>query len=418
MKIGLSILIAITVASCHSHKPGNLPPEPEPEVTTPPLVDDDPYIPPPEPEPEPPKIFDYEPDFSPINEFYREVLVSDKEALDDFLAHQQAIALNWETSRDSGYIPRKFLESFDYSRLHIVDETNGEVDGALKIIEEHERMMKLAPVLTLKEHRSPFVIHWAENNSNVAGVHRPVNVTLSERNGEIIYNGSAITRPYSKIVIYGKNALWNYPNQTAEELDKPWGLDWTYTHEYCHHLTTAIDLNLGRSSIQTWQFTEGFASSCEAVLAGYPGQDIFKEWYEYIFEENFEQAKSRYSSQRGRVVGSHYNIRSFEDLLNYERYHETLDTNRIMTAMIDAYKRVQGIKFEDIPYPVIGTDGRPADARYLASFSGDYIKALNHQPLLVSRGEWLRHFIDIYEPAPKLKELMEADLEGQLKDEW
>ncbi|MFW7382345.1 MAG: hypothetical protein ACOH5I_26345 [Oligoflexus sp.] len=418
----LPLLICLYGAhSCDSKGGKNSAPKDPPVITPTPKPKPNPE-PDPDPKPEDEVLRLYEPDFSPLTARMVELKKSDVPIVDDFFRYQQGIAVNWGESRTSDHIPSTYISLWNPNDIKYVDETKGEVKGIEKLEIARKNMLSICPNLALPEFNAPIEIHWkADESTKSGGSYKAVDIFLSEDlNLNPVYNGGLFPWLNQTIWINGKNLLWDYPHQTTGELEKPWGIDQTFVHEWGHHLAYAIDLNLGRSSYQTWQFTESFAEAVRYTCFGssLDKPEILESEYRELRRELGGEHKQLRNPTTLPVQGSKYSLRSMEKCIAHEKYHGKFDPNDFLSAIIEAYKRVEGRKLDPNPYPIyFDFNGGFAQAPWAGGAFGENMRIAENQPLLVTRAEFLERFLEVYD-CGLANEFIEADIEGMKKFEW
>jgi hypothetical protein len=314
---------------------------------------------------------------------------------------------------------------WDRDNVKYVDKTEGEVKGIEKLEIIRKKMLERCPILSLPEHNSPVEIHWDQVEDKSAGRYKPVGVFVSEfinadATKELQFSGGLFPWISNTLWIFGKNAVWDYPKQTTRESDNPYGIDWTFVHEWGHHLMFSIDINLGRSHYATYELSESFAEALqwvcnETFVDLIPGR--LEKDYKYFFIDSFEIRKKAWAAKSEPLEGTQYSLRSMESCLVHEKYHDKFDPNNFASALIEAYKKVKGRKLEIVPYPINFRDDRYAQASWVSSSPTIDRKLINNQPLQATRAEFLQRFLEIYD-CGLANELIKADIEGKLKFEW
>lgn len=427
LRLILPLTFGLMIASCDSKGSGSNNSNP-PVITKP-----KPKPPTPEPKPDPdPKPEDevlrlYEPDFFPLTARMVELKKSDVPIVDDFFRFQQGIALNWDETRYSNHIPSTYLSLWNSDEILYVDETRGEVKGLEKLEVARLDMLEKFPVLSLPEYNAPVEVIWTQTEAKKTGQYKATQIFLGESveyNPEpeysTIFYGSLFQTFNQKIWIYGKNSLWDFPKQTVAERETGLGIDETFIHEWGHHLSYAIDVNLGRSSYQSWQFTESWAETFRYVVFGshLDKPEILESEYRELRRELGGEHKQLRNPTTLPVQGSKYSLESMEKCLAHEKYHGKFDPNAFLSALIEAYKRVEGRKLDPNPYPIFfDFNGGFAQAPWAGGAFGENMRVARNQPLLVTRAEFLERFLEVYD-CGLANEFIEADIEGMEKFEW
>ncbi len=425
MKI-IVLALALSLAACDSSSGGKS------SDSSPPII---PGIGNQKPEPQPTPDLDPEPDtkdkdeiiskykpdfFYPLYVEMNRVKSSELEYIEDYLSYQQGIAINWENSREGGFVPEKYLSLWDSKNVKYID--NSGIKGIEKLETIRNAMLEKCPVLAEPQYNSPVEIHWGKRDDKIGGLFRSFEVLLSKdfETKETRHYGGVYPEISNNIWIYGKNKLWDYPNQTSKESENPWGIDRTFVHEWGHHLMFSIDVNLGRNSHTTWEMSESFAESLRFVCAGsfLDNPKIVESDYEDLTTEPFRQWRIN-SLARKTVAykGGEYNLRSMEYCIAHEKYLEKFDPNAFATALIDAYKCTQGKKPQEGIYPITFDDGSFAQAPWVSAGYYDDESLNKKPPLLVTREEFLGCFRQHYD-CGLANDLIDADIEGKSKFEW
>ena len=422
MKFLVLISIFILTQSCGSNSSPKADRYPTYDRPQPPSFPTAP-LPPEEPNKTVDTIIDtYSPDFSPLSaEMYR-ISPDDIPVIDDYLKFQQGIVLNWTTSRYTDHTPKDFLRLWDQDNVKYVDETEGRVKGIEKLGTTRQNMLSRCPSLALPEYNAPVEIHWVINESSKGGgKYKATDIFLTEdQKLKTIYNGGLFPWLNQTIWINGKNALWDYPIQTKAELGEPWGIDKSFVHEWGHHLAYAIDVNLGRSSYQSWQFTESFAEAIRYTCFGssLDKPEILEIEYQSLRQNLGSDHKDLRNPRRRPISGDQYSLESMETCIAHEMYHDRFHPNGFLNALIEAYKRVEGRKLDPNPYPIqFDFDGGYAQAPWAGGGFQDNERIAKNQPLLVTRAEFLERFLEVYD-CGLANEFIEADIEGMRKFEW
>lgn len=426
LRLILPLTFGLMIASCDSKGSGSNSSNP-PVITKP-----KPKPPKPQPKPDPdPKPEDevlrlYEPYFSPLTATMYELKKSDVPIVDDFFRYQQGIALNWDKTRYSDHIPSTYLSLWNPDEILYVDETGGEVKGIEKLEVARLDMLEKFPILSLPEYNAPVEVIWTQLDTKAKGLYKATQIFLGESveyNPEpeysTIFYGSLFQTFNQKIWIYGKNSLWDFPKQTVAERAGVSGIDMTLIHEWGHHLSYAIDINLGRSNYQTWQFTESWAETFRYVVFGsrLDKAEILENEYQELLWELGGEHKQLKNPRNPPYSGEQYFILSMEKCIAHEKYHAKFDPNTFLEALIEAYKRIEGRKLDLNPYPVTFLDSGFAQAPWGGAGFKDNRRINKMQPLLVTRAEFLRRFLEVYD-CGLANEFIEADIEGMEKFEW
>lgn len=421
----VSVLMTIFLASCGGGSNTNKSPDsPEGPIISP-ITQPSPPIQ--REEPEDKIIYEYEPEWvRPLYASAGHFPESQTPYVDDYFRYLKEWLPAWSESREGGYIPVEYLSLWDGS-VKYVDDTEGKVNGIEKLELIREKMLSRCPVLALPEHNSPVEVHWDEIKTNGAGKYRSIGVRFTEvvhRDGtrETRYRGGIFPWLNSAIWIYGKNSAWDFPKQTTSEIGKPWGIDWTFVHEWGHHLMFSIDINLGRTHYMTHELSESFATTIEAVCAGnyVVSKEYARSTYEYDLSTPGKvlSRASIFSKQSDPLNGTQYALRSMESCLAHEIYHDRFDPNQFTSALIEAYKRVEGRKLDPLPYPIsFSRGGGHVQAMWVSSSPNVPRKLINNQPMQATRSEFLERFLEVYD-CGLANELIKADIEGKLKFEW
>ena len=423
MKNIVLISILILTQSCGSNSSPKAVRYPTYERPQPPSF---PTAPMPPEEPSEPKEDDtisvYSPDFSPLTAEMYQISPDDIPVIDDYFKFQQGIALNWTTSRYTDHTPNKFLGLWEQDTIKYVDETDGRVKGIEKLETTRQNMLSRCPTLAIPEYNAPIEIHWASTDAKMTGKYKSAWVFLTQDlvANQTIYNGGLFPWLNNTIWIYGENSLWNYPNQTVAERHGGLGIDETFVHEWGHHLAYAIDVNLGRSSYQSWQFTESFAEAIRYSCFG-SGLDkakILESEYQQLRQYLGSDHKDLRNPRRTPISGDQYSLESMKTCIAHEMYHNKFHPDTFLQALIEAYKRVEGRKLDPNPYPIkFDFDGGYAQAPWAGGAFGEDMRIAKNQPLLVTRAEFLERFLEVYD-CGLANEFIEADIEGMRKFEW
>ena len=429
MKLIVFVFIYALV-SCDSNSGGQRSPGPPSNSPTPPSIEKPaPPKPTPEPDDEPKDkvLASYQPDFSPLKAKMFRLNQSKVPYVDDFFLYQQGLAIDWEETRRSGHIPNKWLSLWSHDAISYVDETEGLVKGIEKLEVARKEMLRKFPILSRPEVNAPVEVIWTSSETKMTGLYKATQIFLTEGAEYFpdlkyypIFNGSLFPNLLHKIWIYGKNSLWDYPLQTVAERDGGLGVDETFIHEWGHHLAYAIDVNLGRSSYQTWQFAESWAETFRYVVFGsnLDNPEILDMSYQYLLTYLGGNHKQLRNPSAKPVMNSKYALRSMEECIIHEKYHGKFDPNEFLSALIEAYRRVEGRKLKPNPYPVIFEfNGGYAQAPWVGAGYTDNRRINKMQPLLVTRSEFLERFLEVYD-CGLANEFIEADIEGMKKFEW
>lgn len=385
----------------------------------------------PEPYPNSPKpkdelVYRYKPDWTlPLYALAGDFYASQIELVDDYFRYLKEWISAWGESRNSEYIPTTFLSQWD-GGIKYIDETEGNVLGIEKLKSIRANMLVRCPILAEPLNNSPLVVRWGSSESNTTGRFRPpgttsvANIYHYDGSKETRYSGGISSSLTSTIWIFGKNSMFDYPKQTTIESGKPWGIDWTFVHEWGHHLMFSIDVNLGRTHYMTHELSESFASTVETVCAKPIDvrPDILESAYSWEFGKFRESRITGYKSKTEPLNGTQYNLRSMDSCITHEKYHGRFDSNTFVTALVDAYKRVEGRKLTTVPYPIFFSRGGGwVQAQWVDSLVDVPRTLLNNQPMLATRAEFLQRFLEVYD-CGLANDHIQADMESKLKFEW
>ena len=417
------IAIAIAATSCGGKSSKNAEDTPtnpnnNPPVQTPVTGD--------EPSNKDPLVYDYNPSWaSPMYVAASGFRESKTKYVDDLLTHLKTFLSVWGTSKKVSHIPTEYLSQWN-GDIEYVDDTNGEVKGIEKLEPIYQKMLEKCPVLSLPEHNSPVTVFWDQGIDDTTGLYTYNKITLGEfihadASKEMRYTGAILPNVASSIRVYGKNDAWDYPNQTTEESGNPYGIDWTFVHEWGHHLKTSIDINLGRMSYRTYELAENFAKSIEAVCGGshLDLPDIVDSIYENRLStnDNIQLWSDILRDVTDAFPGAQYALRSMESCIVHEKYLGRFDSNTFASALIEAYKRTTGRLLDPNPYPLKFSDGTSANGGWVEFSLITPTSAAKTQPMMSTRAEFLDRFLEVYD-CGAANEHIRADMESKLKFEW
>lgn len=409
--LALSLTLASACGGGGSHKPSQqekFPEEPIPE----------PQIPEKIPE-EPKKTFSFDTKtveplkLSPFDIFRVEL----KKPAEDLIEYFKGAVKNWGVSRDTGHIPEEYLKEWSGRPTYDIPE-----DPDHPIPEDHkkrldgyfDRMIKRCPVLAKPEYNSPVHIQWYYNlaTTGISGKYTGNQIHLiSGENGKTIYAPTMFS--------FLKNSITLHPEVSHREK--------TYVHEWGHHLAASIDFNMGRVSYATHEFNESWAEIIRYLCYGsfYHKEDDYAFFYGNWFD-NFQGSKEYLSRDRSVASsGEQYSIKSLEACFLYEKKRGFYNHRFLLNAVIEAYKRIEGRKRDNFPYPTMWQVKKEGGGNWITGSwmtglfeDGGELAKPKYQPLIVTKAEFLERFKEVYECGDEPEELIDAEIEGLKKFEW
>ncbi|MDQ3230677.1 MAG: hypothetical protein M3Q07_02570 [Pseudobdellovibrionaceae bacterium] len=207
----------------------------------------------------------------------------------------------------------------------------------------------------------------------------------------------------------------------AEGARSLYSLDQTFSHEYGHFLSYAWALNMGRSPIQSFMFSEMIAEIVRTLCWGDISDDLVwaKDSAEYGSEWDprpYGHNEITYKTASRRWPGINYKLYSIADLITWQRYKGTLDTDMMFRAIFATMESMTGRQIKD--YPAYSSlDGTLLIPLLPWSRAIDNKAIIEKAPMMFTRQEFLEKFCSQY-PCGELEYLIKADAEGNRKTEW
>lgn len=382
---------------------------------------------------------------------FRDIRPDQKEVAKDFFTWFEKSYENWSSDLNTGFRPSLYLSSEPKApdNIKYVDDTNGLVPGIEKLKTIIPEMAKRCPTITDGWYQAPLEVRWKDRNaSGTAGNYEGIGTSLRE-------NSSNVALPFAPIPdwgLYGAPVInikgefvrpantpkgwygYQYPVQLFRE--KTGGktyqeggrdpdykaLDEAFSHEYGHFLTNAWQINNGRSTIESYMFSEMVAEMVRMLCWGDVSDD--RQWLNSVYGDRFQDTSRKpfeideqtYPTINRRFFDSNYVLYSMSSLIYWEKYHNRLIPDRMFRAIFSTMASMKGRVIKD--YPALDrTSGEVLTKLLPWARSMDNPAVLQNPPVMFTRQEFLENFCNFYE-CGELKSLVEADAEGTRKTEW